>query len=192
MCCCVGRGCRVNSSVVPANLLKLKLGILAATFISHSWYLELLELLLKFFLLFFFFSNLRIALKCRNFPLSVAHDFWLGAFSCVGFFFFSPSYHIGYWHFSVFRFTFLCDIWIISFSENTELWCHTGMYLIYSLSSPKLCLRALCLKYDSNDTYQFKFPRDSNSKETLYSMKFTKMKMPSLAWYCNWNKRVGR
>lgn len=141
---------------------------------------------------FFFFSNLRIALKCRNFPLSVAHDFWLGAFSCVGFFFFSPSYHIGYWHFSVFRFTFLCDIWIISFSENTELWCHTGMYLIYSLSSPKLCLRALCLKYDSNDTYQFKFPRDSNSKETLYSMKFTKMKMPSLAWYCNWNKRVGR
>lgn len=86
VCCCMGRGCRVNSSVVPGNLLKLKLGILAATFSSHSWYLELPEPLLK--LLFFFFYNLRMALKCRNFPLSVAHEFWLGAFSCVGFFFF--------------------------------------------------------------------------------------------------------
>lgn len=124
VCCCMGRGCRVNSSVVPGNLLKLKLGILAATFISHSWYLELPEPLLKL-LFFFFFYNLRMALKCRNFPLSVAHEFWLGAFSCVGFFFFS-SYHIGYWHFSVFRFASVCDIWIISFSENTELCATLG------------------------------------------------------------------
>ena len=94
-------------------------------------------------------------------------------------------------HFSVFGITLGCGIWIVSFSENTELCATLGcaQTIFYPLSgyASELCVQSITVVSHTN----LNFPMIQIQNRLVIPC-LLKPKCLSLAWCWNWNEGVER